>query len=237
MKIRMYMTKALTAVLILTQFACSDDDSAMDENILEQEEVVALMANALEAESGGSMETLIELTIAIEVTVNGEAVCNTTYDNAIDYSYDQLGVTASYTGDWSYRFNCDASQTPSSASYSYAKTVTATAPRVTTNGTTGMNGSIDGLSPEIPTYSLNGSYEGESVSELVSAGKKIQSSLRMDLNGLTIDKETDAITGGQASFTFSGLSNGSSFSYKGNMEFKPDGSIEVTIDGTVHIIA
>ncbi len=237
----MYVTKmklvnALIVLALFTNFSCSDNDENDSENAITEDEAVMLVASSLEEESGGSIETIIQLTIDVEITVETNEVCGETFDDGIAYDYDKNGISASYTGDWSYQIQCDESNLPSSATYSYEKALTASTARVSSSGTSKLSGTLEGLNPDVESFYLAGVYKGDYTQQLTVSDKSVTSNLVLNIESLVIDKSTDSITSGEASFTLSGTSNGVSFSYTGTISFKADGSAEVIIDGHTHII-
>ncbi len=227
------MTMALLPLMI---FSCSDnDDPNVQEDAITPEEAVLLVENSLDEESGGSIETMVELTVIIEVAIE-DAACGSTYEDSIAYDYDQNSIDASYTGGWSYQLQCNAESAFTSSSFSYDTVATVNTPRITASGSSSMLGSIEGLDPEVEDITLTGSYQGAYTQELTISGKNVNSKLTIDLSSLTINKETDTVSSGEGSFTLTGTANKSSFSYAGTITFNANGSASVIIDGETHII-
>ncbi|WP_318309235.1 hypothetical protein [Flagellimonas crocea] len=234
---KMILVNACLAFVLLANFSCSnEDDDSNAEEAITQEEAAQLVASSLEEDSGGSIETMVKLTIEVQVTIEAEYTCGFTYEDGISYQYDQNGIDASYTGDWAYQIHCNDQNLPDSATYSYEKTATASTPRISATGSSSMSGSLDGLEADGSTYTLTGTYQGDYSQQLIVSKKNVESELNMQLNSLVIDKETDSITSGSGSFTLTGTSNNASFSYSGTIEFMGNGSATVTIEGQTYIV-
>ena len=234
---KMILTNACLALVFLANFSCSkNDDDPNSKEAITEEEAAQLVASSLEEDSGGSIETMVKLTIEVQVTLEAEYNCGYTYEDGISYQYDQNGINASYTGDWSYQIHCNDQNLPETATYFYEKIATAATPRISATGSSSMSGSLDGLGAEAPAYTLTGTYEGEYSQQLILSKKNVESELTMNLNSLVIEKETDSITSGRGSFTLTGTSDNVSFSYSGTIEFMGNGSATVTIEGHSYIV-
>lgn len=222
----------VVAVLSISIVSCVDDAT----ELLEDEDVVELLENALNSKAGGFDAQMTDMLSLVETYKDS---CNTTIDSS--YSKENgLGsiITYGYTYAWDGTVNCDSSNMPESIDFAYSSTGTYTAPRMssTDNGTYNVN--VTGLPASEANYTLAGSYTRVGTqttkirSELV-----FTATLGVALTELNVEKTAKEIVDGTGTFTVSGTtSGGESVSYDGALTYNNNNTVTVNLNGKDYTI-
>lgn len=219
-------------VLSISAVACVDDAT----ELLEDEDVVELLENALNSKAGGFDAQMTDMLGLVETYKDS---CNATIDSS--YTKENgLGsiITYGYTYAWGGTVNCDASNSPESIDFTYSSIGTYTAPRMTSTDDGTYNVTVTGLAPAEANYTLAGSYTriGTQTTKIRNE-LTFTATLGVSLNSLNVEKTTKDIVDGGGTFTVTGTtSGGESVSYDGTLNYNNDNTVTVNLNGKDYTI-
>ena len=230
----------LLMTLSLFATACNKETEE-PENVLNEEEIVAVVEGALLADTDGlAAQSEDAVYIAEQYTVKdaqGGGPCGETKDSTVSYNYSNPLITASYNATFVWTLNCNNASIPQSLDFDR----TAAGNYETARMISDDDAAGDWLVENIVTganYVINGSYsrQGSQTSKVRNLNA-FTSNLQVGLDDLNLDKGTRRIVSGIASFTLTGSgSAGRSFSYEGDLVFNGNGSVTIIVNGHSHTI-
>ncbi len=223
-------------VLSVSVMACVNDAT----ELLEDEDVVELLENALNSKAGGFDAQLEDMLFMVENLQNGG--CNETFDSSFTKE-NGLGsiISYSYTYSWTGVVNCDSSTTvptPSDIDFTYTSEGDYTAPRMSSSDDGTYNVNVSGIQSTSTNYGVTGSY-----TRVGSQTTKIRNELTFTatlgvaMTSLVVEKATKNIQSGGGTFTVTGeTSGGESISYEGSLTYNGDGTATVNLNGKDYTI-
>ena len=221
---------AIMAVAV-SVMACVNDAT----ELIEDEDVVELLENALNSKAGGFDAQMTDL-LALADTYKDS--CNAT----IDSSYTKEKGIGTFIYGYTYNFqgtvNCDNSNVIENVELNYTSTGTYAAPRMSSTDQGTYNITISGLQAASTNYDLVGSYTrvGTQTTKIRNEFT-FTATLGVSLTSLLVDKTTKDIQSGNGTFTVAGTtSGGDSINYDGSITYNNDNTATINLNGKDYVI-
>lgn len=232
------MKKVFLALMLMTAFACSDDDG-QTQAALTSDEAADMVATSISLSAGGMTTMLEEVSVTTSANAGGR-VSECGYSEQMDISKSSPeGASVSYDYTYHYDFAIVCAQAiPSSMIVNVDYEGWLNGPRLSTENDGSANLSVEALDASYSSFAVNGSYSrsGSFVSKVQNQNSST-STITLMLDDIGIEKEGSHISGGSASVTINGTVSGKGeFSFVGSIVFNGNGLAEFDIDGTKYSI-
>lgn len=229
----------LFAVLALSLGACNKTTEDPTEEVLNDEEIVALVEGALITDTEGlAKEASDAVYVADQYTTKTLlGPCGQTTDSTVTRTFNQPMISGSYTTTWTWTVNCNNFQIPTSIDYGRVAQGSYETARMISADSQVSDWTVDNLVSGV-NYVLDGTYhrEGSQTSKIRSQNT-FTSDLDITVTGLNVDKGTRKIVSGAAGFTLSGTgTGGTAFTHEGSLVFNGNGQVIITVNGHTHTI-
>jgi hypothetical protein len=218
-------------VLSVSVMACVNDAA----NLIEDEDVVELIENALNSKAGGFDTQMTDMLALVETYKDS---CNATIDSSYSKNKGIGTFTYGYTYDFTGTVNCDSSNIPENIQFNYTTLGTYTAPRMTSSDEGTYNVVVKGIQPGSTNYDLVGSYTrvGTQTTKIRNEFS-FTATLGVSLTSLLVDKTTKDVQSGGGAFTVTGeTSGGESISYEGTITYNNDNTATINLNGKNYTI-
>jgi hypothetical protein len=219
-------------VISVSVMACVNDGT----ELLEDEDVVELLENALNSKSGG-FDTQITDMLALVNTYKDD--CDATIDSSYSKEKGIGTFTYNYTYDFTGTVNCDsATNIPSNIVFNYTTLGLYSAPRMSSSDEGTYNVTVNGIETGSANYDLVGSYTriGTQTTR-IRTSLAFTATLGVSLNSLLVDKTTRDIQSGGGAFTVTGeTSGGESIGYEGTIMYNNDNTATINLNGKDYTI-
>ena len=195
------------------------------------------MLLVISPKTNGMIEASIEATIIISVSYTAESgyayACNESYADSYSTSFE--GPTISYNGEyaWDWMLTCTGAATPSSFMIDLDGELNYATTHMTSEDAMKAELTVSNLDEQSPNFIINETYvrSGTQVSK-VRGERTFSSTITVITKDLTISKETQLITAGEAQIKLEGLSStGNTFTYSGTLIFNGAQNATLTISG------
>lgn len=229
--------KHLTLVVVaLLAVACSDKEDQPEGQALEEEEAVELVQASLEEASGG---LTLEIEQATELALAYAEVCS--YDTTQTMSRENALPNVQYGYQLTYeaRMNCSQLNMPQSFEFSFSSVGNLNSQRFASQYSAAAELLLTGLALSEDALSMSGTYTRISdIDADFRSQRGYDGQTDIGLQSLIIDKTTQAITSGLATFSFQGTAqDGATFSYTGSIEFLGNQQATLTVNGNTYPIS
>lgn len=213
--------------------SCDNDDTSVSNEALTEEEAVAVVESTLARQSAGLDETTYAYSKSYEEDYAMNFQCNTLIQEDYDYDYSGNFVQANYSYNWDFELNCNAFSIPQSAEFNSNGNGNYTTPKLSSNDSSSLNSTVTGLQPTASELIFSGTYERIGTQEYSSnfINKTLASEFKATISSIAVNKANYQINSGMASFTLTGTSNGTPFSFSGSITFNGNNTATVTING------
>lgn len=229
--------------VMVAAVACNDDEPEAPQAI-SSEEAAVMVASSFSSNSSGvsavSKEASEESGDIVEDNSSGR-VQSCGISQNIDLSGSSpIGGLITWSYDFSYKFrlNCNTQEQPENitVNLSYSGDYADSKLALEHSGLSELD--VRGLAEAEANFNMNGSYKRDGSFEIKTGDKKSGSSnIEITLTNLDVDKQTNKIIGGSATFLLTGsASDKGSFKYEGSVEFKGSDSAELKIKGDVFVM-
>lgn len=229
---------AAFAAMTLWSGACNKTTED-PEDILNDEEVVALVEGALIADTEGMAQEVSDAVYVADqyTTKTLLGPCGTTSDSTVSRTFNQPQISGSYTTTWTWTVNCNNFQIPTSIDYGRVAQGNYETARMISADSEDSDWTVDNLVSGV-NYVLDGVYtrQGSQTSKIRSQNT-FTSDLEITVTDLNVDKGTRQIASGTAAFVLSGSgTGGNAFNYEGSLVFNGNGEAVITVNGHTHTI-
>jgi len=214
--------------------SCKEDQPEVQ--ALSEEEVAEVLEASMAEQSGGMS---LEVAFAAETATAHASACDYNASESINRSNSLPPYSYSYNLNYNASVSCNQFNIPEKLDFSFSSNGSLTTARLNFQFTAASGWVIEGINPAIDELTLNGSYErsGSYETDFRNA-RTFSSELTLDIQQLTISKETHQITGGLATFDISGTTtDGGTFSYTGQITFLGNGQAQVELNGATFDIS
>jgi hypothetical protein len=213
--------------------SCDNDDTSVSNEALTEEEAVEIVKSTLARQSAGLDETTYAYSKSYEEEYQVNSECNTMVQDDYDYDYNGNFVQADYSYAWDFTLTCNAFSIPQSTEFNSSGNGNYTTPKLSSNDSSSLNSTVTGLQPTASEFVFNGTFERIGTQEYSSnfINKTLASEFKATISSITVSKSDYQITSGMASFTLTGTSNGTPFSYSGSITFNGNNTATLTING------
>lgn len=209
------------------------------EDILNDDEIVALVEGALVADAEGmAQEASDAVYVADQYTTKTLlGPCGQTTDSTVTRTFNYPQITGAYSTTWTWTVNCNNFQIPTSIDYGRIATGNYETLRMISADSEDSDWTVDNLISGA-NYILNGVYtrQGSQTSKIRNQNT-FTSDLDISVTDLNVDKGTRRIVSGNATFILSGSgTGGNTFNYEGSLVFNGNGQVVITVNGHSHTI-
>jgi hypothetical protein len=219
-------------ILSISVMGCISDATGL----LEDEDVVELLENALNSKAGGFDAQIVDMLALVEMYQDD---CNA----SIDSSYAKENGIGSFTYNYNYNYTgtviCDSSTSiPQNIEFDYTSIGTYAAPRMSSSDEGTYNITVNGIQPTNTNYNLVGSYTrvGTQTTKIRNE-LTFTATLGISLTSLLVEKATKDVKSGDGAFTVTGeTSGGESISYDGTISYNDDNTVTVNLNGKDYTI-
>lgn len=228
---------------MVAAMACNDDEPEAPQAI-SSDEAAVMVASSFSSNSSGvsavSKEASEESGDIVEDNSSGRVQSCGVSQNINLSGSSPLGGLISWSYDFSYKFrlNCNTQEQPENitVNLSYSGDYADSKLALEHSGVSELD--VRGLAEAEANFNMNGFYKRDGSFEIKTGDKKSGSSnIEITLTELNVDKQTNKIIGGSATFLLTGsASNKGSFKYEGSVEFKGSDSAELKIKGDVFVM-
>ncbi|MBK6903437.1 MAG: hypothetical protein IPH04_11690 [Saprospirales bacterium] len=214
----------------LLSSSCKKEEEAV---AMTEEEAVEVIESSMSAEAQGMAGEASDVAEAAESFAD-ESLCGMTGDSSLSYTIDQVNLQASYTIAWGWELVCTGF-IPNTLEFVRTTDGTYETNRLKSDDSAISSWDITNLVTGTQ-YIMNGSYTREGSQESkIGQQNEFSSTLVITATDILVDKVTQEIAGGTASFTLTGNgSGGSDVSYTGTIVFNGNQSATLTINGNSH---
>jgi len=186
------------AMMMLT--ACNVKEEIVE--ALSQGEAAEIIESALQEAAGGLTTNIQDIAAQLATAVTSGELCDTLYSDSIEKGHQGVQLQGSYTTLYTYEMTCNELDIPQTASFSSTTTAIYSSARIDSNDEGSFIGNVFGLQPSSSSLNLEGKYNSTGTQELaVQDQKNVKSVFAADLSGLSINKESNNIESGTATFS------------------------------------
>ena len=204
---------------------------------LSEKDASEIIESALQKSTGGFVDNLETFAQELANEISLEAICDSLYLESFTYDYQGSLTEASYASDYTYQLTCNDLNIPQSGVFSSTTDTDYNTPRIESDDTASFDGDVSGLEISAPDMIFAGTYNRGGLQELSFANQRqVNSTLEMDLTGLTVNKETVNLTGGTGTVTLSGTTQDTAFSHSGSITFNGNDTATLILNGTTYVI-
>ncbi|MEZ4829934.1 MAG: hypothetical protein R3C61_27180 [Bacteroidia bacterium] len=225
-----YLMIALIATLT---WSCQEETL----EIVSEEEAVEVIESAVVTSTEGMSSQVEDAAAMTEVYVN--SICGQSFDSTITKSLASGTRTYNYTYMWDGSLTCNGAGIPQSISFTYSSNGQYDTPRMSSADQASGSFVLSGLQPSSGNYVYNGSFgrSGSQTSKIRNQNS-FTSQLTLTTTNLTVDKSSYEILSGTADVVLTGTaSNGTGFSFTGQITFNGNQSATLIVNGTSYPIS
>ncbi|MFP9113000.1 hypothetical protein ACLI1A_03610 [Flavobacterium sp. RHBU_3] len=228
-------------ILAATMISCSDDENTST-GVTEADAADAIEASVSASSSGMAKMATDASTLAEDedvYTYAPQLECGQQYTVSYNPTYTGTNYSYDYSGTRNYLISCTGAGVPETFTYSASLEGTYETPRMLSDDNSTSSLTVTGLAPSSSTATINGTYVRNGYQESkVRLMRHFNSVITIDLNNITLNKDTQTISGGTASVSITGNGSlGGSFSYNGTITFNGNGTATLVINGTTYTIS
>jgi hypothetical protein len=230
---------SLAALLLFAAVACkkTSNSPVITANV-SNAEAADMVAGSLSLNSNGVADIASDATINASVYVNTHVACGTTKSDSIS-RHSPAGATRTYSYNLKYNFtvsctNNELSNIASNVTYSGSFS----GPDLSSTNSGSSIFTIASLSPTATDFIINGEYKRSgSFQSKVDTTNHGNSSVDIVITNLEVTKTGHKIVGGTATISITGdVPKKGSFTYTGTLVFNGNGTVTLTLNGTVYTI-
>lgn len=227
---RFFLLTALAGSLFMV--SCQKEESP---EVMSEEEAVEVIESAMSADAQGIAGEAADVAKAAD-TYAQESLCGSSGDSTLNYSITKPNLTASYSVAWNWELVC---QGPIPQALLFGRTIQGS--YVTNRMESDDSGTSDWSVTSLiagDAYIVNGNYTRTGWQQSkIGQQNDFSSTLNADVTDLEVDKATQEVVGGLASFTLSASSSGGqTASYSGTIEFLGNQSATLTVNGNTYTL-
>lgn len=230
----MKITFIIPLALVMAFTACKKEET----NKVSEDEATETLTQSVETSNAGMAEQTMEAS-EIATALLESPLCGVSEDSTVTKVYTSASRTLDYVFNWGWVINCTAG-IPSNITFNYSSTGTYDVPRMSSADNATGEIVLTQLLPSDTEYlaTINYTRNGSQNSKI---GKNTSFTSVITLTGsdITINKESNEITGGTMTVSITGVADGGdAFSYGGNLVFNGGGSATITLDnGSVYEVS
>jgi hypothetical protein len=235
--------KALVMLIMVGLFtqACNDDDETTSAGITTDEaaDEVGLTISTDVADLASDLSVVADDAENGRAASNGRtASCGVQYDTTFTRAYTGVFISYDYVISYGYMLSCTPNNVPSLLEYTFSSDGQRSTARLSSTGESTGSLTASGLEFSENAYTLNGTFgRSHTLSQNAGAQRVFNSESEVSVTDLVVNKATQRIESGSASFTVSGQgSGGASYSFTATVTFNGNGTATATIQSVVYLI-
>ncbi len=202
-----------------------------------EEEVVELLEVAFNSEASGVTQEAIEAAEHSEqyIEKTGESPCGLTFDSLASFSVDRPNLQASYTTEWEWTVFCNSINLPTDLDFNRIAEGSFETTRFIGEDAAESGFDVNDLISG-PNLSISGKYTRAGVqASKIGNQNTFNYLIDMSVNELLVEKYTWELISGEGTFDLTGTtSTGASYSISGTYVLTPDGTVTVTVNGSIY---
>jgi|GEM_PF-6875968 len=216
-------------------FGCSKDEETTPS--LTIDEAAEQIGASISTDIYGTSDDLVSISISSEASANGRVdMCGVGKDTSFTKQYSGTYNSYALQSTYAYQLNC-SNHIPDNIGVTFTLGITRTGTR--TNATSNTQGSyeITGFEASSKSYVINGEINRTATLTLLYRNNsEVKTTSKLTVQNLALNKETQQITGGSASYSLFGIGENGSFNYTSTVTFNDDKTATIIIQGKTYSV-